>query len=103
MLHDSLTTGGRGTARPAIVSASLVAVFAPLVLLAFNRDWLITPEGFRDPWHYVGFFHNYWNPDFGPGAYKLGRLPWILRGCSPGAFCRRCPPRTRFTWPISAR
>jgi hypothetical protein len=61
------------------VAAALVSA-APLILLAFNRDWLLTHEGWLDPWHYVGFFREYWNPDYSPQAYKLARLPWILAG-----------------------
>jgi hypothetical protein len=75
-----VTTVASGTTRRTRILVALIAVFSPLVLLAFNRDWFITPDGFRDPWHYVGFFHQYWNPDFGSGAYKLARLPWILSG-----------------------
>jgi len=73
------------TAAPALWSrevliAGAIVSCAPLVLLAFNRDWFFTAEGFLDPWHYVGFFREYLNPDFSRGAYKLGRLPWILSG-----------------------
>ena len=63
-----------------IALAGLLVACLPFVLLAFNRDWLITPDGFLDAWHYVGLFHDYLNPNFSPGAYKLGRLPWILSG-----------------------
>jgi len=64
--------------REVAIAAVLVAC-APLVLLVFNRDWFITSDGI-DQWNYVGFFHQYANPQFAPGAYKLGRLPWILIG-----------------------
>lgn len=64
--------------RLAVLSCIIVA--APLVLFLLNRDWLLTPEAWLDPWHYVGFFHEYWNPDYSAGAYKLARLPWILSG-----------------------
>lgn len=81
MLQDVSSSVTRSVSeRLATVSAACLAVFAPLVLLAFNRDWLVTPAGWLDPWHYVGFFHAYWNPEFGAGAYKIGRLPWILSG-----------------------
>lgn len=62
------------------MATALVVTAAPLILLLPNRDWLFTHEGWLDPWHYVGFFREYWNPDFAPGAYKLARLPWILSG-----------------------
>jgi hypothetical protein len=80
MLLEPLSTGRPRSARFATVSTALVAVLAPLVLFAFNRDWLLTPAAFVDPWHYVGFFHDYWNPEFGLGSYKVARLPWILSG-----------------------
>ena len=63
-----------------VVVAGLLAACAPLVLMVFNRDWLFTPETYLDPWHYVGFFREYLNPNYSPGAYKLARLPWILAG-----------------------
>jgi hypothetical protein len=65
--------------RQVLIAGSLVCI-APFVLLVFNRDWFFTPDGFLDPWHYVGLFREYLNPSFSPGAYKLGRLPWILSG-----------------------
>lgn len=60
--------------------AGWLASLAPLALLAFNRDWMFTPAGYLDPWQYVGFFHEYLNPNYSPGAYKIARLPWILAG-----------------------
>jgi len=65
--------------RDVVIAAALVSC-APLLLLLFNRDWFLTQEGYLDPFNYVGFFHQYTNPSFAPGAYKLGRLPWILIG-----------------------
>ena len=65
---------------PRVIAAGLLASCAPLVLLAFNRDWIFTSESNLDAWHYVGFFHEYLNPHYSPGAYKLARLPWILAG-----------------------
>ena len=53
---------------------------APLVLLIANRDWFFTPEGYLDPWNYVGLFTQYLDPDYLPEDYKLGRLPWVLAG-----------------------
>jgi len=64
---------------PVLVGASFAA-FGPLVLLLANRDWFFTPEGFLDPWQYVGFFRYYEDLDYSPGDYKLARLPWILAG-----------------------
>lgn len=58
----------------------IVVALAPLTLLIWNQDWFLTPIGFIDPWHYVGFFHFYGDPHFWPGGYKLARLPWILSG-----------------------
>lgn len=63
-----------------LVIAGVLVSCAPLILLVFNRDWFFTPDGFLDPWHYIGFFREYLNPDYSPGEYKLGRLPWILSG-----------------------
>jgi hypothetical protein len=63
-----------------VMAAGLLASCAPLILLVFNLDWIFTPEGSLDPWHYVGFFLAYLNPDYSPGAYKIMRLPWILAG-----------------------
>ena len=60
--------------------AGLVVTLAPLVLLIANRDWFFTPEGFLDPWQYVGFFRLYEDLDYSPEEYKLARLPWILVG-----------------------
>jgi predicted membrane channel-forming protein YqfA (hemolysin III family) len=60
--------------------AGLVVTLAPLVLLIANRDWFFTPEGFLDPWQYVGFFRLYPDLDYSPEDYKLARLPWILVG-----------------------
>ncbi|HET9384635.1 MAG TPA: hypothetical protein VFO67_05780, partial [Gemmatimonadales bacterium] len=60
--------------------AGLVVSVAPLVLLIANRDWFFTPEGFLDPWQYVGFFRFYEDLDYSPEEYKLARLPWILAG-----------------------
>jgi len=65
---------------PHVVIAGLIASLAPLALLTVNRNWIFTPEAFLDPWHYVGFFREYLNPNYAPGAYKLARLPWILAG-----------------------
>jgi len=62
------------------MTAALLVACAPLVLLVPNQDWFFTPETTLDPWHYVGLFHEYLNPDHAPGAYKLARLPWILSG-----------------------
>src|SRR5687768_6877806 len=56
------------------------AVLSPLVLLLGSTEWLYTPEGYLDPWDYVGCFLSYGHPDFLPGRYKLARLPWILSG-----------------------
>src|SRR5262245_6847676 len=70
-----------GTFRSArVIGAALLVSFAPLGLLLFNTDWIFTPAGYLDPWHYVGFFHEYLNPAYSSGAYKLARLPWILAG-----------------------
>ena len=63
-----------------VVMAGLVATLAPLVLLIANRDWFFTPEGYLDPWQYVGFFRWYQDLDYSPEDYKLARLPWILAG-----------------------
>jgi len=63
-----------------VVIAGLFVSCAPLVLLVFNRNWFFIPDANVDAWHYVGFFREYLNPDYSPGAYKLGRLPWILTG-----------------------
>jgi hypothetical protein len=63
-----------------VVAAGLVTAFAPLVLLIANRDWFFTPEGFLDPWQYVGFFRFYEDLDYSPEDYKVARLPWILAG-----------------------
>ena len=63
-----------------VVVAGLVVTLAPLVLLIANRDWFFTPEGFLDPWQYVGFFRLYEDLDYSPEEYKLARLPWILVG-----------------------
>src|SRR5262245_24246465 len=63
-----------------VIAAALLVSFAPLALLLFNTDWIFTSEGYLDPWHYVGFFREYLNPNYSPGAYKLARLPWILSG-----------------------
>src|SRR5262245_12635161 len=63
-----------------VVTAGLVVTLAPLVLLIANRDWFFTPEGFLDPWQYVGFFRLYQDLDYLPEEYKLARLPWILVG-----------------------
>ncbi len=60
--------------------AALAVTLAPLVLLIANRDWFFTPEGFLDPWQYVGFFRLYEDLDYSPEEYKLARLPWILAG-----------------------
>jgi hypothetical protein len=62
------------------VLAGLVVSVAPLVLLIANRDWFFTPEGFLDPWQYVGFFRFYEDLNYSPEEYKLARLPWILAG-----------------------
>lgn len=72
MLPNSSTTG--------VVMAGLLVTLAPLVLLIVNRDWFFTPEGFLDPWQYVGFFRLYEDLDYSPEEYKLARLPWILVG-----------------------
>ena len=63
-----------------LVMAALLATLAPLVLLIANRDWFFSPEGFLDPWQYVGFFRLYEDLDYSPEDYKLARLPWILVG-----------------------
>lgn len=65
-----------------VLAVAIVATFAPLVLLIANRDWFFTPEGFLDPWQYVGFFRFYEDLDYSPEEYKLARLPWILAGYS---------------------
>jgi len=56
------------------------AIASPLLLLLVTNEWLFTPEGFLDPWTYVGLFLNYQEPGFYPQEYKLARLPWILAG-----------------------
>ena len=63
-----------------MIAAALLASCSSLALIAFNTDWLLTPELWLDAWHYVGFFREYMNPDYSPEAYKLARLPWILAG-----------------------
>jgi hypothetical protein len=65
---------------PRVIAAALLASCSSLALIAFNTDWLLTPELWLDAWHYVGFFREYMNPDYSPEAYKLARLPWILAG-----------------------
>ncbi len=56
------------------------AILSPLVLVAASTEWLYTPEGYLDPWDYVGYFLSYDQPEFLAGRYKLARLPWILSG-----------------------
>ena len=68
------------TTRTRVLVAGLVATCAPLLLILFNQDWFLTPEGYLDPWLYVGFFRQYEDLDFLPEDYKLARLPWILVG-----------------------
>src|SRR3954470_8650363 len=62
------------------IAAACLVCAAPLALLLFTTDWILTPISYIDPWHYVGFFHLYDVPGFSRGAYKLARLPWILIG-----------------------
>jgi len=56
------------------------AIASPLMLLAGSVEWLFSPAGYIDPWHYVGYFLNYHEPAYSAGSYKLARLPWILSG-----------------------
>jgi hypothetical protein len=63
-----------------VIACGLVVTAAPLLLLLQNRDWFFTSEGYIDPWVYVGYFHQYLDPDYRPTDYKLARLPWILSG-----------------------
>ena len=75
-MHDRWTF----TSSRTVIAAGLIATTAPLLLLLANRDWFFTPDGFFDPWRYVGFFYQYIDPDYRPNDYKLARLPWVLCG-----------------------
>jgi hypothetical protein len=80
MMQGTESSLPRRFAGTRVVMAGLLATLAPLVLLIANRDWFFTPEGYLDPWQYVGFFRLYQDLDYSPEDYKLARLPWILVG-----------------------
>jgi hypothetical protein len=66
--------------RSTVIACGFIVTAAPLLLLLQNRDWFFTHEGYFDPWAYIGYFHQYLDPDYRADDYKLARLPWILSG-----------------------
>ena len=60
----------------------LFPILIPAMLFAAgNRNFGFDPEGWLDPFVYVGYFWHY--PEHLPvfdGNYKISRLPWILPG-----------------------
>jgi hypothetical protein len=74
------TLGRAGTIPLSRTALAIWAIASPLLLLIVSQEWLFTPQGFLDPWDYVGFFLNYGEPEYYPYAYKVARLPWILSG-----------------------
>jgi hypothetical protein len=72
----------RAVASPRTVfrwAAAAVVSASPLLMLLGTTDWFLKNNSI-DPWHYVGFFHAWANDGYSAGAYKIGRLPWILAG-----------------------
>lgn len=72
------------SARPntkSVPIAWLILAGLPVVLLAINRSWILTPAGTSDGWAYYGYFTNL--PAFlraFPAAYNGSRLSWIVPG-----------------------
>jgi hypothetical protein len=58
-----------------------ILLLLPLVLLALNNRWAVTPPGAFDPWAYFGQYRNLWQhlSLFGC-TYNAGRLSVILPG-----------------------
>lgn len=49
-------------------------------MVAANREWLFTRDGWIDTWMYFGFFRHYNIAVFLDENKKIARLPWILIG-----------------------
>lgn len=58
----------------------LCLTLAPILVALIHDDWLFTPIEYLDPWYNVGFFLNYFDPQFMPGHYKESRMSWLAPG-----------------------